>query len=340
MIWGLREVLPMSSFWQTWRREIVRGAVLFAGVIAVGLVVRYMVVRVREGVVANLPVALKDLQDLKQLGNLRGDFDFAPSRGPRTMAETWRYSAKVVPGQWVWIGNTNGSVKVEGGRGDSVVVTAVKTHHRSDPATVRFETIQSEDGVAICALWVRGGGRCGPGGDFKPSSLHRNDVAVDFTVQLPKRVRLSATTINGAVHIVGASAPLAATTVNGEVDAETSAGPVRAVSVNGSVRARMSAFGDTGAVSLLTVNGAATAELPARLDADVEASTVSGSIETDYPLQVTGTLGKHLQGMVGAGGRKVHITTVNGAINLRKVTPPDAGNAKPRPGRPARRSAS
>ena len=49
---------------------------------------------------------------------------------------------------------------------------------------------------------------------------------------------------------------------------------------------------------------------------------MNGAIETDYPLAVTGKLGKHLQGTLGAGGRKVRITTVNGAINLRKVTHP------------------
>jgi len=117
----------------------------------------------------------------------------------------------------------------------------------------------------------------------------------------------------------GATAPLVASTVNGAVDVATSQGPVRAVSVNGDVRARMSAFGDTGEVSLFTVNGSATAELPARLDATVEASTVNGSIETDYPLEVSGKISKHLKGTLGEGGRKVHLTTVNGSINLKQV---------------------
>src|SRR5947199_221142 len=124
-------------------------------------------------------------------------------------------------------------------------------------------------------------------GDFKPSALRRNDVAVDFRVRLPAGARLDAMTVSGAVSVAHASAPLVAATVNGAIDAETSAGPVRAMSVNGSVRARMSAFGDTGAVSLLTVNGAATAELPRRPDADVEATTMNGPIETDYHLEVT-----------------------------------------------------
>jgi hypothetical protein len=311
----------MSSFWQTWRREIIRGAVLFCGVIAIGLFVRHMVGHVRQRVAMSLPAALKDLSNLRSLEHLKADFDLDPTAGPRDTADTWTYGLKLKPRQWVWIHNTNGSVKVEAATGDSLAVTAVKTYHRSDPGAVRFVTVPSADGVTICAVWASRGGRCEPGGDFRPSSLHGNDVVVDFSVRLPRLVRLGATTVNGAVRIAGATAPLVAVTVNGAVDAETAAGPVQAVSVNGGVRARMLAFGDTGDVSLFTVNGS-TAELPARLDADVEARTVNGSIQTDYPLEVTGKVGKHARGMVGIGGRKVHVTTVNGSINLRKATGP------------------
>jgi hypothetical protein len=54
----------MSLFWQTWRREIIRGTFLFCGVIAVGFVVRSMIGRVREGVASALPMALRDLGNL------------------------------------------------------------------------------------------------------------------------------------------------------------------------------------------------------------------------------------------------------------------------------------
>jgi DUF4097 and DUF4098 domain-containing protein YvlB len=95
---------------------------------------------------------------------------------------------------------------------------------------------------------------------------------------------------------------------------------VSAFSVNGNVRVRMRAFGDTGAVSVVTVNGSVTAELPSRLDADVEAKTINGSITTDYPLTVTGRFTSHsLKGTVGGGGRDVHITTVNGSVTLKKA---------------------
>src|SRR5207302_315856 len=68
----------MNSFWQTWRKEIIRGVVLFCGVIAIGLCIRYVVVRARQGVMDNLPVALRGLRGLRDLKNLPNNFDFDP----------------------------------------------------------------------------------------------------------------------------------------------------------------------------------------------------------------------------------------------------------------------
>ncbi len=296
----------MGTFWDTWRKDITRGGVLFAAVLAIGFCVHYVIARVRERV----PVALREL---------RGNFAPDVTAGPRTPGETWSYRAKIAPNQWVWIHNTNGSVTVEPGKGDSLEVTAVKSYRRSDPASVRLVAVPYDGGVSICAVWSHSQ-RCEPGEHLKGGSAHGNDVAVTFTVRLPRRVRLGATTVNGGVQVRGATAPVVAATVSGDVDAETADGPVSAVSVNGSVRARMRAFADTGDVSLFTVNGTATAELPVRLDADVEATTVNGSINTDYPLTVTGKYMSHqLRGTVGNGGRRVHITTVNGSINLKQA---------------------
>ena len=322
----------MNSFWQAWRKDIIRGAALFAGVIVVGITVRAMVHRAKERL-AELPASVvsqlrENFGDIRNLERLN-DFNPDVRAGPRQSADPWTYRAKLGAKQWVWLRTTNGSVTAEPTSGDSLEVVGVKTYGRSDPATVKFVTVPYDGGVAICAVWQRGGGRCGPGGGggeglgtvFRQGSAHGNDVTVDFTVRLPRGVRLGATTVNGSVRVEGASAPLVAASVNGQVDAVTSRGPVSAVSVNGNVRARMRAFDDTGAVSLVTVNGTATAELPPELDADVDAATVNGSINTDYPLPVTGKFtAKHCKGTVGSGGRRVHVMTVNGSINLRKAT--------------------
>ncbi len=310
----------MSSFWGTWHRDIARGAALFGGVLAVGFVAHHMVARVRERVTTELPGALRSLRD-----NIRDNLDEPaeppPHGAPRASAARWHYGAKLAPKQWLWIHNSNGSVRVEPAQGDSLEVTAVKASRRSDVASVRVVAVPYDGGVALCAVAAGSDARCEPGVDFKMSPLRHNDVTVEFVVRVPHGVAVGATTVNGGVQVSGASGPIRAVTVNGDVDAETAAGPVEAVSVNGSVRARLRGFADSGAVKLVTVNGSVTAELPAHLDAVVEATAVTGSIHSDYPLPATGRLlGHKLAGTLGAGGRAVTLHTVNGSITLKKLS--------------------
>jgi len=302
----------MSGFWEAWRKEIIRGTALFCGVLCIWLVGRHLVGRVRQGVSERLPMALRDL---------RNEFDAGPDAGPRIAGATWSYRAKVAPKQWVWIRNTRGSVTVEPAKGDFVEISATKSYRSSDTGGVRLVAEPYAGGVAVCALWPGGDSRCGPEEDhYQMHGTHRNDVAVDFTVRLPANVRLGASTMVGDLRVTGGRAPLVLHTVSGEVDAVTAQGPVKATSMNGSVRVRIDAFGDTGAVSLKTINGSVTAELPPRLDAQVSAKTINGSIATDFGLMVNGKFMSHdIAATLGRGGREVSLETVNGSIHLHKA---------------------
>ena len=285
---------------------------MFCGVLCVWLVARHLVIRVRQGVTNRLPMALRDL---------RNEFDPSSDAGPRIAGGTWMYRAKVAPKQWVWIRDTRGSVTVEPAKGDQVEITAVKSYRSSDTGGVRLVAEPYDGGVAVCALWPGGDSRCGPqDADYEMHRTNRNDVAVDFTVRLPANVRLGASTMVGDLRVRGGRAPLVLHTVSGEVDAVTAQGPVKATSMNGGVRVRMDAFGDTGAVSLKTINGSVTAELPPWLDAQVSAKTINGSIATEYGLAVNGKfMGHDVEGTLGRGGREVRLETVNGSIHLHKA---------------------
>ena len=258
------------------------------------------------------------------MSGLVSSFDDAADStvGPLTTGETWTYRAPVAPGRWVWIRDRSGSVTVEPTRGDSLEVSAEKSFGHSDPATVRIVAVPGSDGITICALWGREDrdNRCGPGEAYRQRHVSHNDVRVRFTVRLPRGVAVGATTVSGTVRVTGASAPVVAGTVNGDVLAETARGPVNAYSVNGSVRATMRGFADTGGVKVATVNGAVSVELPARLDATVDANTVNGTIETDFPLTVEGKfVAHHAGGALGAGGRRIELNSVNGSIRLKKI---------------------
>src|SRR3989454_8033752 len=171
MMTALEGASRMNAFWQTWRREIIRGAVLFGGVIAIGLCVRYVIARARQAVVDNLPVALRSLRGLRDLKNLPNNFDFDPDAyvGPRDTADTWQYQAKVAPQHWVWIRNTVGSVRVEAAKGDSLEVVAVNKHHQPYPANGHIENQNEADRATNSDPWGHRRCRYRPGGQYKRS---------------------------------------------------------------------------------------------------------------------------------------------------------------------------
>jgi len=64
--------------------------------------------------------------------------------------------------------------------------------------------------------------RCDDGGDYRLNGVKKNDVAVRFTVQVPRNVPINASTVNGGLDIDGVSAPVEAKTVNGRIAVNTS----------------------------------------------------------------------------------------------------------------------
>ena len=245
----------------------------------------------------------------------------APAAAQQSTDSTFAWEGKMAGGSWLRIRNLNGSVDVEPADGDVAQVRGEKEWRRGDPREVRFEVVKDGGNVTVCALWDEDD-RCDESGYHSHGQHHAdNDVSVRFTVRLPKGVKVDAGTVNGGVDVRGAQAEVVANTVNGRVDATSTTGPVNANTVNGSVHVRMDALTGDGDLTLSTVNGSVTAELPAKFDAELELETVNGSLRTDYPLTVTGRLDPHhIRGTVGNGGRRLRLKTVNGSIELRKLS--------------------
>ncbi|MBW8838723.1 MAG: DUF4097 family beta strand repeat protein [Gemmatimonadetes bacterium] len=145
-------------------------------------------------------------------------------------------------------------------------------------------------------------------------------MTVDFEVQVPAGVEFDGRTVNGEMSAEGLKADVQASTVNGSVRVSTS-GLAEASTVNGSVYAEIGRANWNDALEFSTVNGGITLIMPGKLDTEVRASTVNGEIDSDYPLTITGKFGpRRLRGTIGAGGRTLSLSTVNGEIRLRKGT--------------------
>jgi putative adhesin len=246
---------------------------------------------------------------------------FAVAAAPSLAAgqDEFHWKGTIPPGKAIEIKGVNGDVSAVAGSG-AVEVTAVKHAHRSDPDEVKIQVVPSEDGVTICAVYPSDGpgeNSCEPG-DHDHMNVRDNDVHVDFTVRVPAGVRFRGATVNGKVDAANLSSDVDAATVNGSIRIATT-GYAEARTVNGSIVATIgrSTWGD--ALDFTTVNGGITLDLPADLSAEVRASTVNGGIETDFPLTITGRFGpRRLNGTIGAGGRRLDLSTVNGTIRLRK----------------------
>ena len=290
-----------GRFFRGWRREIVRGAVLFAAVLAAGL----LAIPFLRSFAAGWP----DFHE--------GD-GFGVSEN-REWHETFLFASRLKPGDKVWIRNRSGAVVVAAAPGESLHVVAEKSWRRSSPEMVEVVAVPHEGGVTICALWEAQASRCRPRGDYEVSNPRRGDVMVRFMVHVPRGVSVDASTINGVLEISGVEGGVVANTVNGKLDAHVVRGPFSGRTVNGAIDATLAvpARGGPGDISLATVNGTITAALAPGLDGELEASTVNGRIDTEYPVAVSGKLtSRRLKGRLGKGGRKVEFSAVNGSIRL------------------------
>jgi hypothetical protein len=303
---------PTRRFWRTWRREIIRGGVLFGLVVGAGLFIRSIKI--------HMPTPLGALGSF-------GDFNWGDGDGGnlfgggREVGDAWEYRALLKPNQHVWIRNTNGPIEVVAGTGDSLEIHVEKSWRHSDPQSVQLVPVLTERGLTVCALWDARDRRCNEGGDYRMNGVKKNDVAVRFTVQLPRNIAIDASTVNGGLDIDGVSAPVEAATVNGRIAVNTSTGPVQATTVNGSIEANMQTL-TGGDVRLTTVNGSVRAGLPLQLNANIDAETVNGRVETDFPVKIVGKISpRHLRGTIGTGGATLKLVTVNGSITLHEADP-------------------
>jgi hypothetical protein len=237
----------------------------------------------------------------------------------------FKWSDQIASGRWVNVHNINGRVTVGQASGDRVEVTAIKRWTRGNPDDVRIEAKKDGEDVVVCALW---GGQtsCDDQNNRRGRSRwddnynNDDDISVDFTLLIPRGVKIGAASVNGGVVVSGVTADAELSSVNGDIRVETGAGPLTASTVNGNVHAKIMGESATTPLSFSTVNGSVFAELPPSFGADVTMTTVNGTLNSDYAMTVSGRIDPHhLSVHVGAaGGPRITLTTVNGSVELRK----------------------
>ncbi|MGB4705488.1 MAG: DUF4097 family beta strand repeat-containing protein [Candidatus Saccharicenans sp.] len=149
---------------------------------------------------------------------------------------------------------------------------------------------------------------------------------------------ISAKAVSGNLNVTGASGDCQLNSVSGDIYLNQVKGSVEAEAVSGSIKLlevrearRVSAKSVSGSIEyrgqvlsggvyrFTSHSGSVRLFLPEDSSFDLEASSFSGSVTTDFPVQVTGKLGgKTVQGRVGRGGAEVQAKAFSGNVEIRK----------------------
>jgi hypothetical protein len=251
-----------------------------------------------------------------------------------TVEERFDQTFPLAAGGTLRIGNTNGAITVEAWDRDEARVEALKeVRGRTDAEardTMRRLQIVATPGTGSLRIDTRYPSN---GGGFLDwlfgGSVH---AKVTYRLHVPRRLQLTARSVNGGVTltgtrgkavlattngtltVAGVDGPLELETTNGNIAVRQAAGAVRAETTNGSVEAELSRL--DGTLSLESTNGTLTVRLPSGVRATLDAETTNGSVRSDLPVTATATSSRHLRGAINGGGPQLKLSTTNGGIRI------------------------
>ena len=141
-----------------------------------------------------------------------------------------------------------------------------------------------------------------------------------YEVKLPRAMgRLDLNLVNGSIRISDVGGTMSVAAANGSIELNSVSGQGKFVTVNGKIRAQLEQL--NGPLELIDTNGSIEVTTRPDINANLEATTVHGSINIDDQFGVTvqkEIVGNHARGQIGSGGASFKITTVNGSIKLAK----------------------
>lgn len=238
-------------------------------------------------------------------------------------AQDYQKTYRLNAGDSVSVRNVSGDVNIAGHEGDSVTVAAFKEGRDRDQVEVVDES--GAGGVSLSVKYPR---EC------------NCDASVRFELRVPRGVRLNFNkilTASGNIRLKGVTGDVKVSTASGDVTVEDVAGEINAATASGNMNVRnvagtvsaSSASGDVhveiarlegaGDMKFSTASGNVEVKLPSSLSADVHLSTLSGSLKTNFPLEVKEREhgpGTTARGQLGGGERKLRISSASGDVSL------------------------
>jgi hypothetical protein len=201
----------------------------------------------------------------------------------------------------------NGGIRVRGwDRTDIRLVARIVAYADSESrARALAEAVRIETGGRVRATGPDRG---------RDESWH-----VSYQIDVPRDARLALNTLNGGITIEDFRGSATFRATNGGVSLTDVGGDIRGATTNGGVTIRLSGDRWEGpGLDVETRNGGVRMLVPERYSAELETGTVNGRVSIDFPVTVTGTLGRTVRTTLGAGGARVRAMTRNGGIRIER----------------------
>jgi len=213
----------------------------------------------------------------------------------------------IAPGSQIRIWTLSGNITVQGYDGQNVVVEGFAVGRDRD----RVEILDTS-GPNRIDLGVRYAKDC------------RCDASVNFQVRVPRAIDYNfdrVLSVSGDVSLADVTGRVKAESTSGDVVVKNVSGIVSASTTSGSVDVYISKIEGSGNMRFSSTSGSVRVKAPANLDAVVDMSTISGSLTTDFPINVQERrygAGRSAHGQLGAGACSIRITSVSGRVSLTK----------------------
>jgi len=205
------------------------------------------------------------------------------------------------------ISNVSGDLNVTGYEGETILVKAFKEGR--DRNLVEVEDSSTQDRLELRVRY--------------PENCNCS-ASVRFEVVVPRKEsytfeRLSS--VSGDISLRGISGRVRAESVSGDVLVEEVNGIVSASTVSGDLDVQIARLEGSEDMKFSSVSGDVRVRVPANLDAEIEMSSLSGSLKTDFPIEIKERRygpGRSASARVGSGARSLKVSTVSGRISLER----------------------
>ncbi len=210
--------------------------------------------------------------------------------------ETDQWSGVIAAGKQIQIVNISGSISASFTPRNEVLVRWTKDGDIDDLARVDIVVSSNSAGVTIRA-------------EYPDESV---DVGVDFEVEVPAGVVFASQNISGSVDAIDLESNVFVSIISGTATISTTE-LAEAHVVSGSVDVEIGVADWGRDLDFSVTSGNLHVMVPSNVNAEVNATVISGTVTCDFPLSGTSS---NRHGTLGLGGPSLNLSVISGNLFL------------------------